>query len=747
MKSKLYLYKQFVAIFLGVVMFVCTFSIPFPEVMNKVQAASPTVVTYPGPEGIAASEKYAVKVNGKTSFMYQTNRSNRIAKDKLTASYTSFAFSGGSVTVEVTKLNATSIKSVVVRPLDNNVKPIINGNKATFTIDKPMHLSVEFDGDTTDRCFIFADPPETNVPDITAENVWYFGPGVHDIGVTDIPAGKNIIYLAGGAYVKGAIHSEFYGRGEVKILGRGIFSGENNPNKDMDKLIGIKGADRFTIDGPILVDSHSFHMNILGTTCGPETPNIINNVKEISWVPYSDGFHINGYIDVSNMFIHNYDDAIDISQYTQGAKIRDCVVWNNNYGGALLLGWVSKGDTGNVTVDNIDVIHFDEYDTNAANCAVIHANHGEMGHISNIHINDLRVESFGGGVQKFISLRLNKSAWSGATSPFGNIFNIHLSNIRIDPASMDNIFQGKSPDNMVSNILFENLSIAGWPVNSLEEAGISVNEYVSGVRFVQNAVENESFELEKNQWKTSGTKGAAKIVRVISEKTPAYNGVAAGMHGLSSKYQAETYQDIDSIENGRYTLSAMVKTNGDKNSYMYAKVGNMRFKYSINATKGYQLVRIPNIMVTDGTCKVGFYTDGEATDTLYFDQVILAKQDKQLANEKAVVLENLLTGSKVPMVPDVSNPSSSDSQKPGATENDTINKDENATPDSVEQEKPQDKEENGKEDANKDKKTSAENGNIILILFIVIDVLLILVITTFVLLLIKKKRNNKKNVR
>ena len=146
----------------AVCMLLCLTMIAVMVPSGMAQETEATVVTYPGPSGIDASEKYAVKVNGIDSFMYQTTRSDRVANEEGTVSFTGFAFSGGSVTIEVTKLDATKINSVTVRPLDNNVQAEIVGNKAIFTIDEPMHLSVEFNGDTTDKCFIFADPPETD---------------------------------------------------------------------------------------------------------------------------------------------------------------------------------------------------------------------------------------------------------------------------------------------------------------------------------------------------------------------------------------------------------------------------------------------------------------------------------------------------------------------------------------------------------------------------------------------------------
>lgn len=742
-----------------VCMLICLSVIAVVVPQGMAQESDATVVTYPGPTGIDASEKYAVKVNGITSFMYQTSRSDRYAGEAGTASFTNFSFSGGSVTIEVTKLDAASINSVTIRPLDNNVKAEIVGNKAIFTIDEPMHISVEFDGKTTDKCFIFADPPETDVPDKDADNVWYFGPGVHDIGETDFPEGKNIMYISGGAYVKGKITAECQGRGEVKILGRGIFSGENNAHSDLNHMIGIYQADRFIMDGPILLDTNSFHIQVTGSRSTPEKRNILNNVKEIAWVPNSDGFHMNGHIEVSNMFIFNYDDALDISQYTQSAIVRDCVVWNNNYGSALLLGWVSKVDTGNAVVDNIDVIHFDEYRTDAANNAVIMANHGEMGHIDNVFINDVHVENFGGGVQKFISLRLNKSAWSGATSPYGNISNIYLSNIRIDPPSMDNVLFGKDKDHMIKNVVFENLKIAGSPVANMDEAGLTVNEFVSGVRFIQTSVKNGSMEFGTSNWETNGTDGAAKVSVADFANKLAGNGIYVGEHSASKEYTAETYQTISGLKSGRYTLMAKVKASGsDGHSFMYAQVGNMRMKYPVSVTEEYQIIRIPNVLVNGGSCKVGFITEGGQEDTLYFDQVSLVKQDKQLANEAKVVLEALSVAIPEPPTtePPITQPPATEppatqppvtvppTTQPPATEPPTteppVTQPPATEPSTTEPPATQPQNTEPKPTTPSNGQGEKNNNRTFLIVFLIVDAVLLVGLAAIVIMIIKKKK-------
>src|SRR5690606_36323489 len=90
---------------------------------------------------------------------------------------------------------------------------------------------------------IFADPPETDIPDTTAASGFemvteatsamvnalpgtasgiYFRKGIHDIGVFKIPANIKSVYLEAGAWVYGSLIMD--GNPNVKIYGRGVLS-------------------------------------------------------------------------------------------------------------------------------------------------------------------------------------------------------------------------------------------------------------------------------------------------------------------------------------------------------------------------------------------------------------------------------------------------------------------------------------------------------------------------------------------
>ena len=586
-------------------------------------AEEATVTVYPGPEGIEASPYYSVEVNGEASFAYVTRRSSRMAYDPQTATFTSFVFEGCPVEVKITVLDNRSIDTVVVRPLDEGITAAVEGNVISFMLADPAYLSVEINGDTTHKCFIFADEPEKNVPSPDDENVWYFGPGVHDIGATDIPDDKNIIYIAGGAYVKGKITSKFSKRGELQILGRGIFSGENNAHSDLDHLIQVNYASRFVIDGPILLDSNSFHLDILGTKATADNPNVIHNLKEIAWVANTDGFHVDKYIDVDNVFIYNYDDALDISQYSVGGTVRNCVIWNNDYGGALLLGWGGVKETGNVTVQNIDVIHFNEADAGAANTAVIMANHGEKGLISNIYVDDLRVECFDNAVHRLFSIRVDKSPWSSQGTPYGAISNIHLTNIRVDDELTSNVIQGKNDEHMVEGVLLENISINGVNASGLPDLNLLRNEYATSIRYTNSYVQNGSFEKGSAGWNLTENAEVVNLYEETLNKEKAFNGHCVAQLGILNAGEENIWQQITDLPDGQYRMTVQVKTSGLYDSaYLYAESGAECYTYEIMPSDAYTYIKFDGIQVTGGTCEIGAVLKASAPAQLVFDQVV-----------------------------------------------------------------------------------------------------------------------------
>jgi len=163
------------------------------------------IQTYPAPGGtVKKSPLYGLSIsqgNDKhNSFVYFSQAT--FADLSRSSSYSTFSFSG-KINVEIL-CKAGRVETCVIRPKIDGIKFKLNGNKVTFSLNKPVKLAIEINGDQKNPLFIFADGPEENVPEKNSKGVWYYEKGVHQIGTTIVPDSIKQIYIEGGAYLIGA---------------------------------------------------------------------------------------------------------------------------------------------------------------------------------------------------------------------------------------------------------------------------------------------------------------------------------------------------------------------------------------------------------------------------------------------------------------------------------------------------------------------------------------------------------------
>lgn len=174
------------------------------------------VVTYPFPRGLPASADYTVRTGGKEIFAWGTPAFSLAA----------FALTGET---EVTVTAIRPFKKVVTRPTALGVQGTVEDNTVRFRLNRPCQLSVEFDDQLRRPLFLFADPPETNVPKPGDPNVRYFAGGqVHEAGEIQLRNGQTV-YLAPGAVVRGIIQAS--GVTGARVIGRGILDATTRTNK------------------------------------------------------------------------------------------------------------------------------------------------------------------------------------------------------------------------------------------------------------------------------------------------------------------------------------------------------------------------------------------------------------------------------------------------------------------------------------------------------------------------------------
>lgn len=471
------------------------------------------VIIYSAPKGIELSKAYKVTVEGKETPIYKAKVPPvgpipRLTSDRSKfgiASYTSFDIRKSvSVTVTYPEL----VNSVKILPTSFGIEPKIEGNKITFNIDKPEHVTVEVNGDWHESLHIFANPFEENVPDPEDPNVIYFGPGIHD--VTGVVVNDNMtVYIAGGAYLRAKIASEeiqtkdktgelrnpptFLLKGKnISIRGRGIIDQETVARTKRRYTILVKDAEDVTIEGVILIDPSHWTIPIKRTN-----KVHVDNIKIIGRRGNSDGVDISSSTNVlvENYFLRTLDDLVVVKSRTgqgetKNIHVRKCVLWNE-LAHALSIGAEVRENVSNVVFEDCDIIHDVGRET------ALRVYHCDDAIISDITFQNIRVEE----ARRLISVWIGKTRWT-KTKNRGNIRGVTFKNITAISAPIDTtltgfqdgidwkpylirehasmLLTGFDKDHTAENIVFDNVILDGKKV---QEHQVISNEFVKDVKF------------------------------------------------------------------------------------------------------------------------------------------------------------------------------------------------------------------------------------------------------------------------
>lgn len=450
---------------------------------------------YPAPAGERLSERYRVHVNGKTAPVYvvrvaprEEERRWKAMDDKANsalyfeeAAFTTFDMTG---IVRVQVECSEDVQSAVVLPSSLRIVPLVRGKTVTFTLSKPISVTLEINGDWVHSLHILANPPERNVPKPTDPDVIYFGPGIHEVSRMVVGSGKTV-YLAGGAIVRAVTRAdetysissysglknyaptfELRGNG-IRFCGRGIVDGTMLPTHARH-LLYVHGQD-ITIEGVILRDSPTWNIPIR------ESDRVtVRNVKILGYRANSDGIDICNSRDVlvEDCFLRTLDDLIVVKTDKGAGKAqrivaRRCVLWNE-VAHALSVGAELREDVDDVLFEDCDVIH------DKGREWTLRVYHCDAARISNVRWRNIRIEE----TRKLISLWINKAFWS-RDEERGHITNIEFADIqaRGEPALIELL--GYDEGHRIQNVMFHNVVVNGRKV---AESDIRRNAFVDSVR-------------------------------------------------------------------------------------------------------------------------------------------------------------------------------------------------------------------------------------------------------------------------
>ncbi|KAL1591357.1 hypothetical protein SLS60_012056 [Paraconiothyrium brasiliense] len=232
-------------------------------------------------------------------------------------------------------------------------------------------------------------PADQYVPDITTntykatpglipgldkieESVLYFGPGVYwctGSAHMNLSSSVSWIYLAPGAYVKGAVEYNSQSL-DLRATGFGVLSGEQylyqantaqgyqNIKSDDTSLKMWRGqaarGAKWTING-LTMNAPPFNsMDFYGND--PESFNVdASDYKQVgAFFGQTDGLQMYPGSHVRDIFYHVGDDAI--KTYYSNVLCERMTIWKTTNAPIVQFGWYQR-DVDNVTVDRVDVIH------------------------------------------------------------------------------------------------------------------------------------------------------------------------------------------------------------------------------------------------------------------------------------------------------------------------------------------------------------------------------------------------------
>jgi hypothetical protein len=348
-----------------------------------------------------------------------------------------------------------------------------------------MLLVLEIEGKP--KLFIYANPPEKNVPDANLPNVKYFKSGqVYEVGLLQLHENETL-YIEEGAVVRGCIRATSIRN--VRIAGYGVLDGSfYRRGIDAHRSILFEDCQNSVIENIIMIEPQSW-MILLGI-CKNVT---VRDVKELGLYSGTDGTDIVGskHIRIENCFFRNGDDCIaiksfqtnkfdatlDYSKDVEDIEINGCSFIA--FGGqAMEIGHELRTDSiKNIRFINCDVLGSHDFG------GVFGIHNADRATVSDVLYENIRVEHF---YNKLVDLKIIKSMW-GKDNERGQVRNVTFRNIDVslsifNPGYSVSLIGGYDANHTIENVTFDNFRLNGVKVTDADQLDLYMKQ-ASGVSF------------------------------------------------------------------------------------------------------------------------------------------------------------------------------------------------------------------------------------------------------------------------
>lgn len=453
------------------------------KISNKISNSTGNVTIYESPE--KSKTDIQIFVNDYSTPVYETSVNNSHVWSKTPqiekTPITYFDFSG-IVTVKIVLSN--DARNVIVRPLNSNIIPIVEGKNISFTISQAGTYTVEYNDSVKRAIHIFAN----ETLQIPEGKVCYISPGIHEESI--IASDDEIIYIAGGAIVRGQIIVNNVKN--VTICGRGIIDGSV-----FDSWIGYKelpqinanNSSNLKIDGIIFLDSNCWALNLW------QCNNVsINNIKIITARPNGDGISLQSCssVYISNSFVRTWDDSLVVKNYSSvnshDIHFKRIQVWTDLAQSCEIGYETNKSNVANseiydISFNDITILH-------NFHKPVISIHNSDDAWIHKISFNNIIIEDaeMGNGDAKnnnqLIDLVIAYNFNWSSTKQRGKISDVIIKNVKvIDGKFPPSRIYGYDNEHKICNINIKNIEILGQKILDVKHGLFDVNEFVSNITF------------------------------------------------------------------------------------------------------------------------------------------------------------------------------------------------------------------------------------------------------------------------
>ena len=457
--------------------------------------SAPTKLTiYEGPKTMTSSGTAQVSVNGYELFVYDVMVNHKHIWDAnvqpSSTPMTYFDFEGRArIEIRMPGLEEP-VESAAVQPYSWGIEPNVQDGTVRFEITEPGQYTVVFNGNVNKVLHIFANPPETDVPDPEDPDVFWIGPGewvMDAIALQD----HQTLYLSGGAVLHSII--SVANADGVRICGRGIIDGSDYPAWNQAGSyarvpIDLNHSKNVRVEGISIVNSNCWNVNSYSSK------NVtIDNVKVISGRQNGDGFTFQSCTDhlVTNSFARTWDDSLVIKNYsgsTKGITFRNMQVWTD-LAQSMEIGYeTDKGLTLDPEIS--DVLFEDITVLYNFHKPVISIHNSDDAFVHDITYRNITVENAfmqgdNGFNKELIEMTLQNSSWSTVRDEFGSIDGVlidgltvlHTENGKVPASRMS----GVDEEHRITNVTLRNVNILGQRIGSLKDMKLSTDDYCEGI--------------------------------------------------------------------------------------------------------------------------------------------------------------------------------------------------------------------------------------------------------------------------